>query len=278
MTREGTATGNDTLLSDWSTWRERCALSRCDEPVRDRLRAFVARRFRRYVTRCAHVGTRPAFAPHVNASEAWHRFESHLVVRRTRKGKRYKDWLLQRAALQGGTPIQGVESGACLIVRTVARDVLAAEYASSGHVSLDAAVCDDYGRPLVMKDLLQGGDLPSDRAAHREAERLARRAAAPLFDALVRRERIALFSKAAGLPLAEPRVTRAAGCGKSSLHRAYQALVNRLASRVRADFAGEDAESAYTLALLTLNRMKELALDWGRTEAVCADLFAVAEL
>jgi hypothetical protein len=263
------------LLEHWQDWYRRCTLEGCSEAGRLSLAAFTHARFLTYLRRLDRGGLGHG-APE-STDRTWHLFESHLQLKATRQGKRYKDWLFAR--LDGATdqPAEVVEAGASLIVRSVVREYLRDERPRAGTASLDAPVVDDFGHPLTLEDLLAG---PADTAAEvmaRESEALARRSAVDAFAALPRRTRIVLAAKALGVSLAHPSVERLARARKSALSDEYRRCVAELAEALRARYAGEYAGRMATLAAQTLHHMFELAVEWARAEKGCGKLFSCVE-
>lgn len=267
--------------SDWDQWLQRCAILRCELPVRARLRCFAGHRFRRHLARrpgSVRTADDGAFA--LMPEEAWHRLEVRLVTGRGGAGKTGKQWL--RARAEGQTPDAAhaaVESGASLICRDAARDYIRLEVRPPATLSLDDPV--RPGSTLTWGDLLpSGAGWGADPAAAVAARDLAERAgrcAAEHERAAERPVRIAWLARALGLSLAEPVVLAAADLGKSQLFRLLNSDVEVLAERCRKAAGGVPAE-ALDLSLRAVADLRRRVRAWGAGEKSLRPLFDRAGL
>jgi hypothetical protein len=262
--------------SDWDQWLQRCAILRCELPVRARLRRMADHRFRRHLARrgpflrAADAG---AFA--LTPEDAWHRLEVRLVTGRGGAGKTGKCWLRARAeGLPPDAARAAVESGASLICRDAARDYIRLEVRPAATVSFDDPV--RPGSTLTWGDLLpSGAGWGADPAAAVAARDLAERAgrcAAEHERVAEHPVRIAWLARALGLSLADPAVLSAAGLGKSQLFRLLNADVEALAERCRRAAGGVPAE-ALDLALRSAAALRRRARAWGAGEKALRPLF-----
>jgi len=270
--RDGTGSAGAAALKAWTEWRKRCALALCSRAAQAGLEAFAGVRFRALLRKCGGPATACA-AP--AARDAWHLFETHLTVRSTAGGKRYKDWLFARVPRGGSAQdsVDAVQGGAWLLMRDVVREHLRREIAPPNTVSLQAPLQPGDATPLTLEDLLPGEDDPARCVERREYESLARQHAEELFADLTDRERVAILAKTLNLSLAHKAVVRAAGCGKSALNDAFRAFLQAVAARLRARYADDEAESVLRLTLLTLAELKGRAFLWGKSENGCPELF-----
>ncbi len=255
-------------LVDWARWRRRCSLARCPPETAESLRDFAGARFRACCRRCAAPDV-PVPAP----AECWHRFETHLAAGRGRRGKRYKAWLFAWARGCDQPPAAALAFGATLLMRDVVRAYLAREAPDPRFRSLQAPLRPAGDGTLTAEDLLPAEETPFDEAADREFMEIADRQAARHWPDLDRRERVALAARGRGWPLDRPPVLRAARCGRSALHAAYRAALERLAARLRADYPAETSDALLVLARHTLGRLTVQAADWAGSERGCAALF-----
>lgn len=266
------------MLAAWVEWKQQCALDRCGEHTRAALCKFAWQRFRLYATRYAGSTNAPAGeVPVPEGRDAWHLFESHMAVKSTREGRRYKDWLFARTRHSADSDLDVVQGGATLIMRDVVRNHLAAECTPRHTVSIDREYAGAGGCTLTLADLLRSGSDPAAEAAEGEYRRLAWNYARDTFNDTLPRERVALLARAIGLPLSHPAVTAAAGCGKSVLCAAYQALITRVAERLAATYHDEDRASVMHLALMTIGALKERVFRWGKSEMTLGALFNSVE-
>ena len=265
-------------LNCWMEWKERCALGLCSPRSVSALHAFALSRFRKFLSCYAkHNATE---SPYFADTEAWHLFESHLVMKNTAGGKRYKDWLLARVGGSSDDPLDVIQGGATLIMRDVVREYLRRECSQTHMVSLDAPIAGDGSGgecSVALEDLLPGDADPAQEAELHEYQRLSKAHAAEFFETMTRRERIACLARCIGLSLAHPAVGAAAGCGKSMVNAAYRNFVVRVFAALTARYSDDDRESLLALAVMTINEMKTTVFDWGKSESACSRLFLLAE-
>jgi hypothetical protein len=267
--------GGSPPLQHWQTWYRICALAGCPDEVRAALTGFSHSRFMTYLRRLGGGDVEPGSA--VEPARAWHLFESHLQLKATRQGKRYKDWLFARLDASADAPARVIEGGASLIVRSVVREYVRDERPRAGVASLDAPIADDFGQPLTLEDLLACPADTTDDVMARERDAMARRCAVASFAELADRDRIVLASKGLGVSLAHPVVERLAGSRKSVLSERYRGWVLQVADGLRSQHEGEDAHDLMWTALQTVHYARSLAVAWARSEKRCGDLFQCVE-
>jgi len=232
---------------------------------------FAGSRFTHYMhvyATGARKGGLLAGPPH--ARDAWHLFETHLQLHRTREGKKYKEWLTTRADKSDARA--GMESGATLIIRSAVRDYLHGEGPRRMTESLDAGLCrDGDGNILTLFDLL-----PAEQEGYsgqQECDALAPQIADKVFAALVHREKVALLARQLDIALSSPAATEAAGCAKSMLSVAFMTGLERVAETARACCPGEDRESLAALAVSVFEVVRQRVMEWGRSETCCLSLY-----
>lgn len=261
----------------WREWKETCALAACADATRACFHRFAGHRFRRYAARLS--GGRPAgFGDALrslpDAATAWHLFETHLMVKTTRAGKRYKDWLFARAGTAGAAALPALAAGATLIIRDVVREHVRRECTVAWQVSLQAPLGGEGERALTIEDLLPApGHDPAAATAHAEYPALAATLARVLLDDMPRPLRVAVLARALGVPLSAAAVTAAAGRGKSQLNHAFATLGPRVRAGVRQHYPDEGADGQAALVRATIIALQDLIIEWGKLEIACAPLF-----
>ncbi len=280
MTADRTATPLEPARSEaaaaWLEWKARCALGRCEPGTARRLTAFAASRLSGLLIRVARAaGVPPPPAP--PDADAWHLFESHLVIKGEVGGRACKDWLFARAAPGGRFSLDALQVSATLLFRDAVREHLRRERAPAFQVSLSAPLTvGEAGSALTLEDLLPGASDPSEEADRRELETLAEAAADDLWSATSRRLRVGWLARALRLALYHPDVLAAARCGKSALHAELQAAQRNLVGELRRRHPREEASALYELSVRTAAGLLARARTWGRTEETCARLFLMA--
>ncbi len=264
------------MLEAWIEWKRRCALGLCENETREHLAKFAYARFDNYLKRYAHRTNLDASdLPTLQGSDAWHLVETQLVTANTGEGKRYKDWLFDRANGTGESALGAIESGATLLLRSVVKELLRREFSPPNMLSSStAAFGDEYGT-LTIEDLLPGSIDPVDEVAAREFKELAQARAGELFSSLAWREKLVLFAKCLGLSLAHPEVEAAAECRKSVLNACYRDLAQRIAGDLSTAYPEEERDAVLLLAMLTLNECTELTRTWGKSEKRLARFFTL---
>ncbi len=261
-------------LSAWEEWREVCALEGCAPAARQALLGFAAARFRLYLGRYAGMNE-AHWCPRMPEPEScWHFFESHVTVRATRQGKRYKEWLFARTEHSQDPALDVIQGGATLIMRDVVREFLRHELLPH-RVSLPQAMLEDCGMQIRRDRLFAACPDPESQAALREYEALARDHAESLFRDAPLPVRVALLACSMGLPLSHDLVQEAAGRRKSALHSGFRDWLRRMACMLQADYRDDPPECRLTLALLVLDQAQSMAGTWAMAPATPARVKAL---
>jgi len=258
---------------DWTEWKRRCALGACCAETQAALQKFAAARFDRNVRRyLQNTNLRDGRTVQVPARDAWHLLESHLTVRKNRRGKRYKDWLFARVARFDGKLAEALRSGVSLLMRDVVREYLRSEFSRFGTLSIDQPLSGVGDGSLTVAEMLPGEIDPTQLVVQHEYEALASSHAQRIFTKSTGRQKVALLAKELGVSLASPAVTRAAGCGSSMVNRAYRDFVKRVGELLQDVYPDDDRESGLRLALMTVSEAKKAAKKWGESEKTCAEI------
>jgi len=258
----------------WTEWHQRCALDLCSEPARRNLTGFAFARFQTYARRyAARTNADAAAIGNLDEREAWHRFETHLLVKNTRSGKAYKEWLFARKEGAGSSRCQLIESGATLIMRDVVREYIRREFPPSSAVSLDAPFPGYSAGGVPFGDLIPGGIDPSDTAALKEMEGLSRRHAREIIARIDRRERAALQARASNTSFANPAVLKAAGCGRTRLTEIHNALVRGIVKQLHSEYSNEDRDALLQLTLMTFQSLSSMILSQKSVADSCSCSF-----
>jgi hypothetical protein len=260
----------------WDEWHAVCALGLCAPPVQQVLMDFTAFHFKRLVRRYACRTNAPGETRALTAGESWHLFETHLIARQTREGKRYKDWLFARVLADSPSRMRALAGGAVLLMRDAAREYLAKEFAPANLVSLSSPLKSAGCANLSVEDLLSDTGNPADDVVRREYEDLARGHAEDCFAAMGTRERVILLARHLSVPLASPLVEQLAGCRKSKACMTLRRLVEGMVSDLRRDYPDDSPESLRLLTVLTLEALNQRVHRWAAEEPRCADLLTFA--
>ena len=260
-------------FEQWETWHARCAILRCTESTRVALRGFAWARFVRYAGYA--IGMQDARKRVPAAEDCWHLFESYSAVARPRTGRRYKEWLFARLEGSADPPLQVIQAGASLLLRSVVREWVLAETSPTATSSLDAPLnTTDAG--FTLADLLPAtGD--DDAIEEGEIGRAAEGLLPGFFASLDERTRLVLLAKRLGLPLYASAVLKLTGIGRSRVSVVWRDVFIRLAHSVRAQHAAETCDWQLKLTLRMAQRLNEEIFLWGRVEKSAQPLFFILE-
>jgi len=259
------------MLEAWIEWKKQCTLDLCTDASRRMLHSFARSRFERFLRSYSSEADMSAH------SNPWHLFETHVTIKNTRQGKRYKDWLFARVETSSDSPLDVVQGGASLIMRDVARDFIRKECAARNVTSLSNPIANSDGSPLTLLDVLCYESDPLSEICRREYEELASRHARDVLKDMSDRERIVVVAKRIGLSLAHSSVEELAGCKKSVLNTAYHDLLVRIAATIQAHYQDEDQECILALSLMTVQQVSKQLFDWAKSENSFAQLFILVE-
>jgi len=254
-------------LEDWQEWRRRCARNLCSAPTQRRLGTFAKQRFAMYLQRCrtiTNLAPDDLRAQLPEADIAWHLFECHARLTRTRAGKCYKAWIFAHLTKTGGEPLDVVQSSATLILRDAVRKHLTAETAQHRMVSLDAPLpgCEPH---LSLHDLLPCPEDGTDALAERESDRLARQHAATVFRLLRHPERLGLLARFLGIPVSDPAVLRATGLSQSRLNHITRRVIERIRESLRQHYRADSAATIRTLTLKVIDHLEQNLFAWRQS-------------
>lgn len=254
------------MLSAWTEWKRRCARALCSAPTQQCLGAFGKSRFWKILRRYnGNSGSLP--------KDPWHLFETHVHVRATRRGKRYKDWLFARTELSDDPALDVIQGGASLIMRDVVREHLRHEGSMPNTQSLDDPLTLANSNPVSLLDVLASDIDPIAAVCLREYGVLARRHAATFLPDVTPREHTVLMARHMNLSLIHPAVLRVARCRKTLLNDTHRALLTRIARALKRMYENEVADSVITLTLMTVREMARPSVRHNQNNRQFAPLF-----
>ena len=249
-----------TKIKHWREWRRRCAIAKCRVETAEALRSYARHRFTYFLMKLAdHV----AFDVNVpEAAVCWSLLETHLCVARPRSGRRYKEWLFARLARTTDDPVDVIQGGATLILRTVVRDWFAGLQPSQ--------IASGYTHPAPagpsVVELLPApsptghGDWEIHEAAQAAALYVAR--------GLDHKTRLVLLARAWGFPLFHPLVLRDIGVGHTKASETPRRVMEALVARIRKTWEREPVSWQKSVALSAYREL--VAILSAREEGVRA--------
>lgn len=229
-----------TTLADWRAWHAACALGLTPEGSRGVLEGFLGRRFGGMVRRMGSGGLShrvPGDAACASLFETW------CCLHRRREGKRYKDWLMAR----GDGSLGAVESGVMLLLRKVVLEWVRMEFPRGMGLSLEAEL---GAGGVTLEELLPEGTVAAE--VRFEEEGWVRERVPGWVAAMTRAERAAVAARREGRSFVDAGVLRAAGVGKTALHKHFRGWVTERAAEVRSRFGEMPAAEGTALVLRIL--------------------------
>ena len=269
-----------TRWSDWSEWKQRCALARCSVAVRRRLSSFAHYRLRMAARRAAgrtnlFEGLEPRLPTDPECS--WHLLESHALTTNTRQGKSYKEWLFARGDDRQSPDTASVEGGAALMLRDVARNYLRGECLRRGTVSLDNPVPGRHDTQLTYRDLLPDEWTPCDEVQARELSARAKREADDWFAEMSMRERAGLIARFHGIPLTHPDLLAHCACNKSLLSQLVRQQLTSLPLRLQDRYPDDEPRDRRAFGAAIVRALEITASAWAGAEGILPALLPVTQ-
>ncbi len=261
-----------TTLDQWQEWRQLCALARCQPTTRAALQYFAHHRFLYYG---GHVlGARGIAETAPDAAACWHLFETHLVVARPKSGRRYKEWLFARLAGSHDHPVDIIQGGASLIVRSAVAAWMRAEQRRPRTISLQTPLRETTG--LMLIDLLPAVTEPPPYAKS-ETEEAVQQLLPHYRSSLKPAERVVILAKRLKLTLYHPAILQLCGVGRSQASNIWRNSFKRLAALVRQHYPGDSGKWQMRVALTLFQHISDEIYFRGRVEKRLQQLFKMAE-
>jgi len=246
---------NITTTGAWRSWKKYCAVDLCENSMGEELRNFGRFAFQSQLKKYASsIGHDSSPLNPVETGDAWHLLETHARVASNRAGKRYKDWLFQRAP-EGVEWLNAVEAGAVLLMRDVVREQLRREYAPSFMTSMNRPVCDS-GHTL--EDLIPDNAQFSRESDREKREEEAGTLAAEIHPRLDSRERIAIWARNNGFSLNDERVLKWTKCSRSALYEIHRKAVESICDEIKKYCPDESPSEQLCLARTVLEELGEI--------------------
>jgi len=252
--------GDHTTSEDhWVEWKKVCSADLCVAETASALRSFGSMQFaaylKRYASRVGHYGSAMNV---VEVRDAWHLLETFSRVGTTRKGKRYKDWLFQRAEDDSGRRLSALEGGASLLMRDVVRDYLRKEHAPAFMISMNKPLGLEGGSALTLEELLPDQVSPLDEMSEREWRALAHQHAGKVYPSLDTRERLVIWARASGLALNDPRLLKRTQCSGSLLYLVHRECIHRIGIEIKKEYSEETPSALIHFTCMMLEELVEL--------------------
>ena len=279
-----------TELPAWLEWKSLCALQLCAAPTQDQLAAFgvpiLTNLFKEIDPDLKLVpGLWQPGIGNQGSREQWQVFETYMHVSSKLTGKRWKDWLFERAASSPDEITVVLEKLVYCCMRTAVRDFCTEEGRPWKRFSKHRFVSKD--EPLIQgeaggKTIAETLDLaykltPSVEAEFLELKDLAQTLARRRFESMRLEARVAVLATVLDISLALPEIETAAKCKKTKLYKIVQQLEAEIRRELAARFREDDPETLAALAQLVFQKIGDFCREQLRSEKACSRLFLLLE-
>jgi hypothetical protein len=277
-----------TEASSWLEWKVQCALELCGPHTQEQFAAFgmpiLTNLFKEIDPDlnlapglCDDGSTR-----NQGAREKWQVFETHMHATSSKSGKRWKDWLFEKAASSSDEFSLVLEKEVFCCMRTAVRDFCSKEGRAKERlrkiilISKDAPLTVDEDGTATIEDRLTYLLSPSVKAEWNDLIKTATKMAREWFGRLPFEARIVMLAEARGYPLGDPRVESATKCKKTKLYELRRHVEEAIRKRLKSEFP-KDALVREAMVAVVLKNIREICLNELRAEKACAPLFSRME-
>ena len=273
MTRSNTQRGS------WEEWKERCAIGLCGGETRADLSAYGGRAIKRLWSKFGGKLSEPFESD----QQRWHVFESYMHACSSRTGKRWKDWLFEKADSSSDPFVVVLEKEAYECMDSTMRKYCLGESHRKAQQAgvwlnhLEEPISNASQSTLTHGDVFAGNpwEQPDQMAAWKELRAIAQAEAETLFSTLDQAGKTVLLAKYLGISLAEPAVERLAGKRKSVLYAQQKEIGETSRQRLLDQYSSEDARTLEALVALAEEALADAGFRWGHSENPADPIFTL---
>ncbi len=263
----------------WQEWKELCAIQICGEDVQDNLCSYggkvVSQLWRKFSPEVAQ--------PFESNRQRWQFFESYMHATSGKTGKRWKDWLFEKAESSSDDLVTVLEKEAHACMRTTVIQFCSSEGHLKAHLArvpltaLDAPLSTATDSHVTFGDTRAGNpwEEPSQAAAWNELRDIAHKEAADLFLTLDHKGKTALLADCLEISLDDAHVQNLAGAKKTALYDRLVKIHAKAEAQLRGTYLAEDARTIESLVALTREELHEASILWGKSEKSAEPLFTL---
>ena len=270
---------SSTQQVSWEEWKDRCAIDLCGSEASADLCAFGGRSIYRLWKKFGGKLSEPFESD----QQRWHVFESYMHACSSRTGKRWKDWLFEKADGSSDPFVVVLEKEAYECMDSTVRKYCVGEGHRKAHQAgvwlnhLDEPISNSSESTMTYGEVFAGNpwEEPAQLAAWNELREIAQAEAKKLFSTLDRAGKTVLLAKHLGISLATPAVKRMAGKGKSVLYAQQKEILENSRQRLLDKYVSEDERTLEALVALAEEALAEAAFHWGRSENPAAPIFTL---
>ncbi len=266
-----------THKDSWEDWKELCAIDNCGIDARDNLGTYgwtvLSKLWRKF---SPDMGL-----PFELNQDYWRHFESYMHTISGKTGKRWKDWLFEKAESSDDDFVTVLEKEVYACMRTVVIKLCSNEGQFKAFIAkvrlthLDAPLS-----PLGDSHATIGATLsaPGDtrqNAAWNELCGIAQEEANDLFLTLDRKSRAALLADHLKISLDESAVEKLAGAKKTTLYSRLKETEQQAEAKLHKTYSTEDPLTLRALLSLTKEALRDASFLWGQSEKLAEPLFTL---
>ncbi len=271
-----------TQRNSWEEWKERCAVKLCGADSRKDLCLYGGPVISRLWNRL-----NPDFnQPFDTDEQRWHVFESYMHLCSGKTGKRWKDWLFEKAENSSDDFVTVLEKEAHECMATTVRKFVSAEgYRKARREGVYLKSIHEPASPHAGSDITIGDNIrgnswenPASQAAWAELRAIAHSYAVNMFNTLDHPGKVAVLADRLGISLADQHVIKFAGVMKSVLYDRLkkEKLSSAVREKLHEDYnSSEDPQTVEALVGLTMEAVGIAGITWGKLENSAKPLFKV---
>lgn len=272
------SSGHTTRIESWKEWKRECAIQLCSEATKDDLSSFAAP----VIGGLYHKFDRDLQVP--VSSDRWHLFETYMHATSSKTGKRWKDWLFEKADGSNDDPaiVLEKEANCCMgsVILKICQKEGRAKDIKAGRtvVSTDEPVSGGADSPTIGSTLAAPKWMdPASQAEWKELQEIAIFVAEFHIAGMERPQKVALIANTLGISLDDPTVKATAQRGKDALYRYVNQIPDDIRATIESKYESEDSETIDALFALTVNALRECILIWGKSERSIEPFFRLAD-
>ena len=267
-----------THKDSWEDWKELCAIDNCGIDARDNLGTYgwtvLSKLWRKF---SPDMGL-----PFELNQDYWRHFESYMHTISGKTGKRWKDWLFERAEFSNDDFVTVLEKEVYACMRTVVIKLCSNEGQFKAFIAkvrlthLDAPLS-PLGNPhATIGATLSAPDDTRQNAEWNDLCGIAREEANDLFLTLDRKSRAALLADSLKISLDESAVKKLAGAKKTTLYSRLKETHQQAEAKLQKTYSTEDLRTLQELLSLTKEALRSASFLWGKSEKLAEPLFTLA--
>ncbi len=267
-----------THKDSWEDWKKLCAIDNCGINAMDNLGTYGSEVFSRLWKK---------FNPDIGLPfefklDCWRRFESYMHTTSRINGKRWKDWLFERAELSNDDFVTVLEKETYACIKTVVIQISSNEgqfkpFKAGVRMIPVFAPLLPLGNPhATIGATLRAPGNPRQNAAWNELCRIAREEANNLFRTLDRKSRAALLADSLKISLDESAVKKLAGAKKTTLYSRLKETEQQAEAKLQKTYSTEEPRTLQELLSLTKEALRDASFLWGKSEKLAEPLFTLA--